>query len=346
MTTFIRNRWYPGAWSHELAPSPQGIKPIGRKILGEDIAFYRTATGKAVALASSCPHRYAPLEYGDIIGENLKCRYHGLQFAPDGKCAVDPGSDKPPAMRVKSYPIDEKDGMIFIWIGDDKPTEAAPDYLKYDEGYGGIGCGYLTVKSNYLIMIDNLCDDAHATHLHEMLATEGHVARPKNTITNDGSMASCITNIYDTTCVPFFRSFLKTEGNVDQRIVQAWYDPIYCRVKVGVIETGGDLEKRLGTDNLHMLVPETETTCHYFWSLARNAQLEDHALTEKLTKMLGHIFKTEDAWMAEGQQRNIGNEDMLNLNLSLLPQDKYAAIVKRNIHKVLMSQSAETVSVK
>ena len=62
--------------------------------------------------------------------------------------------------------------------------------------------------------------------------------------------------------------------------------------------------------------------------------------------MLLHIFKTEDAWMAEGQQRNIGNEDMLNLNLSLLPQDKYAAIVKRNINKVLMSQSAETVSVK
>ena len=82
---FLRNQWYAAAWADEVQ-----TEPIGRKILGEDIALYRTASGKAAAIGSVCPHRFAPLEYGVVIGENLKCKYHGLQFGPDGALQCDP----------------------------------------------------------------------------------------------------------------------------------------------------------------------------------------------------------------------------------------------------------------
>lgn len=340
MSSFIQNRWYAGAWSHELAPGPGGVvKPLGRKILGEDIAFYRTATGKAVALESACPHRFVPLEYGDVMGQNLRCKYHGLEFGPDGKCAVDPGNDKPPAMGVKSYNVEEKDGMIFIWIGDKDPTYPAPDCLKKDADYGGALRNHLRIEANYRYMLENLSDDAHATHLHSVLNTEKHDQRPKAVVTDEGNTAQSVISFYDTSCIPLFRPFINRPGNVDQRIKLTWFDPSYVRIKSGVREIGGDLENTIGVDSTHLLTPETESSSHYFWMFQRNAGLDDHNLTAIIDKTLSNIFKTEDAWMAEAQQRYVGDRKFEDLKPALLPQDKFAAIVRRNVNRLAAEEN-------
>jgi vanillate O-demethylase monooxygenase subunit len=346
MTSFIRNRWYAGVWSHELAPGPQGIKPIGRKILGEDVVFYRTATGKAVALESACPHRFVPLEYGDIMGENIKCKYHGLQFGPDGKCAVDPGNDKPPAMGVKSYPVEERDGMIFIWIGDGEPTVAAPDFLIRGEGYGGALRNSLPIKANYRFMIDNLADDAHATHLHSLLNTEKHDARPKTIVTDLDDRVVSVTDLHDTSCIPLFRPFMKGPGNVDQRIVLTWFDPSVVNIKAGVVEIGGDLKNTTGVDSIHMITPETESSSRYFWMFQRNAGTDDHLLTTKMDQQLKHIFQNEDAWMAEAQQRYVGDREFMDLKPALLPQDKMSVVIRRRMARLLEEQQTSVVEVK
>ena len=78
---FIRNAWYVAAWDHEL---PQdGL--LARTLLGEPLVFYRTAEGRAVALADRCPHRAAPLSLGRREGDGLRCQYHGMKFNADGQ---------------------------------------------------------------------------------------------------------------------------------------------------------------------------------------------------------------------------------------------------------------------
>jgi phenylpropionate dioxygenase-like ring-hydroxylating dioxygenase large terminal subunit len=340
MSSFIRNRWYIGALSQELAPGPQGIKPLGRKILGEDIAFYRTATGKVVALQSACPHRFAPLEYGDIIGENLKCRYHGLEFGPDGKCAKDPGNAKPPAMGVKSYPVAETKGFIFIWIGEEEPTEV-PTYLNHPPEYGGALRNHLVIQANYKLLLDNLADDAHATHLHEFLNTEGHDARPKTNVEDNGETAVSVIDILDTSCIPMFRPFMKKPGNVDQRVVITWHEPTTFNTKSGVQELGGDLENTIGVESIHSITPETETSSHYFWMFERNVGLDNHLLTAKMDQQLAHIFKAEDAWIAEAQQKYIGDKDFFDLKPALLPQDKFSVVIRRKVEKIAKEQQID-----
>ena len=84
---------------------------------------------KRAAIGSVCPHRFAPLEYGVVVGENLKCKYHGLQFGPDGECNVIPAGVRSPNMRTTAYPVAERDSMIFVWIGDDDRVVEAPGTL-------------------------------------------------------------------------------------------------------------------------------------------------------------------------------------------------------------------------
>ena len=337
--TFIRNRWYMAVWSHEISPGPGGMKPVGRKILGEDIVFFRDTKMQPQALSDICPHRFAPLSYGSIEGDNIKCRYHGLQFSSDGKCALDPSGAKPPPMSVKKYPIEERDGMIYVWIGDGEPTEPAPDWLAWEDGYGATLRGTVDVGASYRLMVDNLMDDAHATHLHELLANDGHIARPDQKIERVGDKVVMTNDIFDTDQAPFFKPLYRRPGNVDQRVVMTWNPVSAVRIKSTVRPVGADISEEIGVDSAHVLTPETETSCHYFYSFSRNANKEDHLFTQKMQQQLGHIFKTEDAWIAEGQQRFIGDKDFWDMKPALMAQDKAAVMVRREIDKMLSAQA-------
>nr|WP_295887752.1 Rieske 2Fe-2S domain-containing protein [uncultured Thiohalocapsa sp.] len=59
MGALLRRYWHPVAGSAELAPGE------ARKVrlLGEDLALFRTASGRLGLLEESCPHRRASLAY-------------------------------------------------------------------------------------------------------------------------------------------------------------------------------------------------------------------------------------------------------------------------------------------
>ena len=101
---FLRNTWYVAAWSHELPPGAL----LARTIAGEALVLWRTASGSIAALEDRCCHRQAPLSCGRVEADGLRCGYHGLKFAPDGRCIEVPGLDRvPPAARVRRYAVVE-----------------------------------------------------------------------------------------------------------------------------------------------------------------------------------------------------------------------------------------------
>ncbi|HEY0359512.1 MAG TPA: Rieske 2Fe-2S domain-containing protein, partial [Mycobacteriales bacterium] len=82
MTTFVRDQWYVAAYTHEVGRE----EILGRTILGEPIAFYRTEGGEAVALADRCVHRRFPLSESRLDGDNVVCGYHGFTYDQAGSC--------------------------------------------------------------------------------------------------------------------------------------------------------------------------------------------------------------------------------------------------------------------
>src|SRR5215813_7199899 len=121
---FLRNFWYVAAHSEELSRS----RALPRQILNEQVVLFRDEAGSGHALADRCPHRFAPLHLGKVRGSHIECAYHGLQFDGQGQCVFNPHSNAiPRAARVRSFPLVERHGFLWIWMGE--PAKASPESI-------------------------------------------------------------------------------------------------------------------------------------------------------------------------------------------------------------------------
>src|SRR5262245_33197630 len=162
---FLRNCWYVAGWSHHFGND--GL--VSRTILDDPMVLYRKSDGGIVALEDRCCHRLAPLSLGRIEGDDLRCLYHGLKFAPSGKCIEIPNQSFVPGRAgVRAYPVVERDCWVWVWMGD--PALADPALIPQALGHGDDGwimrTGELAYKANYELINDNLLDLAHLSYVH------------------------------------------------------------------------------------------------------------------------------------------------------------------------------------
>ena len=166
----LRNYWYPVMAAWRLGRRPKAIK-----VLGEDIAVFRDA-GKLYALAERCPHRGARLSQGRCLypgSGTLSCAYHGWTFSGEtGRCVAKlmEGPEAPMSRQaaVKSYPVRELRGAIWLFIGDiEAPAleQEVPEALRATADWHSFAT-WRTYRCNWRIMKDNLCHDMHAPFVH------------------------------------------------------------------------------------------------------------------------------------------------------------------------------------
>ncbi len=97
---YLKNAWYVAGWSSDISR-----EPIERTICEQSIVLFRKENGDPVAMGNMCPHRFAPLSAGKLVGDDLQCGYHGLRFGASGKCVLNPHAADgviPAKMRVRS----------------------------------------------------------------------------------------------------------------------------------------------------------------------------------------------------------------------------------------------------
>src|SRR5438067_6473234 len=127
MGDLLRRYWHPLATSTELAREPV----LAVKLLGENLALYRTDRGELGLVAQRCPHRGASLAYGIPENEGLRCPYHGWKFSPTGDCLEQPAepaeSSFKDRIRIPAYPVQELGGLIWAYFGLD-PAPLLPRY--------------------------------------------------------------------------------------------------------------------------------------------------------------------------------------------------------------------------
>ncbi|MGH7905147.1 MAG: Rieske 2Fe-2S domain-containing protein, partial [Candidatus Binataceae bacterium] len=100
---YAYNAWYVAAWGHEIDG-----KPLGRKLLDEPVVLFRGRNGRVAALEDRCCHRGTPLAEGEVVGDHIRCGYHGLVFDAAGRCVEIPGQPNiPTGARVRSFPVEE-----------------------------------------------------------------------------------------------------------------------------------------------------------------------------------------------------------------------------------------------
>lgn len=115
---FLRDLWYVAALDKGFAPGQMRREML----LGEPVAIGRLDNGELFALRDICPHRGVPLSAGRIMPDGaVECPYHGWRFKRDGVCSMIPslveGQDLDPAkIKVRSYPVREQDGLIWVYM--------------------------------------------------------------------------------------------------------------------------------------------------------------------------------------------------------------------------------------
>jgi phenylpropionate dioxygenase-like ring-hydroxylating dioxygenase large terminal subunit len=162
---FLRNCWYAAGWSRDFVP--EALTPV--TVLNDPVVIYRKADGSAVALADRCCHRFAPLSMGRLEGDNLRCMYHGLKFAPTGRCIEIPGQAKiPPQACVRGYPVVDKYSIAWIWMGEPSRADESsiPEFIGVDDPTWSMKPGRMDYNANYILINDNLLDLSHIAFLH------------------------------------------------------------------------------------------------------------------------------------------------------------------------------------
>ena len=122
---FLRNCWYVAAWDHELIDG----RMLARTILEEGVLLYKGESGKVVALRDRCCHRGALAVHGPARGRLRPLHVPRPEVRPTGKCIQIPGQDIVPAkLGVQSYPVVERDHLVWIWMGDPALADPGADH--------------------------------------------------------------------------------------------------------------------------------------------------------------------------------------------------------------------------
>ena len=162
----LRRYWQPVALAEELAGS-RPVKAV--RILGQDLVLFRGPDGRLGLLDRDCPHRGADLAFGRLEDGGLRCLFHGWLFDTDGKCLETPG--EPPESRIcsrvrqRAYPVQERGGIVFAFLGEGAPPAfAALDCFIAPDSHVFAFKGYL--DCNWLQAVEVGLDPAHASFLH------------------------------------------------------------------------------------------------------------------------------------------------------------------------------------
>ncbi|WP_343615913.1 aromatic ring-hydroxylating dioxygenase subunit alpha [Novosphingobium sp.] len=304
---FVHNAWYVAGWADELKSGER----LGRTFLGQPVALFRTASGQVGALEDRCVHRAMPLSAGVVDGEALRCLYHGLEFGTHGRCTHIPAQDKIPATaKVRSFPLVERDAMLWIWMGDAERADenAIPDYAFHRDPVWAWRGAHFHVKGNWQLLIDNLMDLSHLPYIHPHtiggnpelhFKTRTVATRQPNGVRVERRMPASVPP-------PTYVAAKGFKGLVD-RWQEIEFEPILIRIHTGACDEGtgaydGKREHGFSMRGFHGITPETESTTHYFWSMATNVTTGD--IPDLVFEQTARTFE-EDQIVLELQQRRI-----------------------------------------
>ena len=180
----LRRYWQPVALVDEFDPATDprmAQRPLKAvRVMGQDLVLFRDDAGRWGLLDRDCPHRGADLAYARHEGDGLRCPFHGWKFDATGRCLDTPaeplGSRLHERVSQRQYPVVERSGVLFAWLGEPGTQPPFPRYDCFEApdshtfAYKGLW------HCNWLQGFEVGIDPCHTSFLHRFL--------------NDASLAS------------------------------------------------------------------------------------------------------------------------------------------------------------
>jgi phenylpropionate dioxygenase-like ring-hydroxylating dioxygenase large terminal subunit len=341
--SYLVNAWYMAGWAHEFS-----MRPLARRICDLPMVLFRDMPSTVAALHDRCPHRFAPLSYGDVHDGNLQCRYHGLQFNREGVCVFNPHGPINPGARIRSFPAIERNGAVWVWMGTGTPDQEAVPDLPFIERTPATATSMdsLDVRANYLIVVDNILDLSHVDYLHPNTLGKGGpngagtftgvepeiVKEGDDRLTLRWSVDGAVPRPLEQKTMS-----LPPDDRVRRSTTLVWMAPSVMTLSTVVESQSGIAAQQF--DNTHILTPETSSTSHYFFSSTRDFAVDDSALNEEIAATRRRIFQEEDEWICHGIQDRLEGSDFWSLRPSLLRTDAASVQMRRMLDRLIAAEN-------
>ncbi len=171
---FMRRYWQPAALVEELEGA-RPAKPV--RLLGEHLVVFKDEAGRYGLVERACPHRGADLAYGRCEDGGLRCTFHGWLFDVTGQCLETPAEPEDSTLhtrvRVRSYPVVARSGILWAYMGEGAPPPIASlDCFQAPETHTFAFKGLW--ECNWLQALEVGIDPAHASFLHRFFEDEDH----------------------------------------------------------------------------------------------------------------------------------------------------------------------------
>jgi phthalate 4,5-dioxygenase len=168
MGELFRRYWLPALLAEELAEHDGA--PVRVKLLGERLVCFRDSDGRLGAVDEFCAHRGVSLWFGRNEQGGLRCPYHGWKYDVQGQCTEVPsepeGSRFCEKVKLKSYPLVERGGIAWIYMG---PRDAQPPLPEWEFATVPRAQSYTSKRlqeSNWLQALEGGIDSSHVSFLH------------------------------------------------------------------------------------------------------------------------------------------------------------------------------------
>lgn len=343
-TPYLREAWYAAALSTDVGP--EAFFP--RTLLDTPVLLYRRADGRAVALHDRCPHRFAPLSQGKRCGDEVACPYHALRFNAEGRCTHNPHGNGliPQAAQVRSFPIEERHGFLWIWMGETPPDLGRlPDFSPLDAGPDtGIAFTYMRMKAHFELIIDNVMDLSHVDHVHgEIITTRGQLSPLVPQLREEDGAIAARWEWKQTPAMMIFANFMPRPADEARMFVQVnWTPPANIQLSIGATQDEGpmDLQHCLGQYDLHTCTPETADTTHYFFATRRNHLEHDGEFNRMKIQAMHAAFENEDGPIIEAVHQRMGTADFFSLKPVLISSDAAPVRVRRRLAQLIAQETS------
>lgn len=306
---FIKNCWYVAAFGDELT----NLSLTARTIVGERVVLFRQFDGSVTALEDRCCHRGLPLSMGSLNGNLLRCNYHGLEFAGDGKCVRIPGQATiPPSARVRSFPVLERGRAVWIWMGDPAQADDAliPAFPWFNDLNWDWKSKLFNIKCNFEMLHDNLLDLTHLAYVHSRTLggdPNSHFNAEMSTArTERGVKVS--RWLRGSNPSPMYKRLGRFTDKVD-RWQEFEFVPGLITLYGGAVDAGTITEDDQRPGGVHLrlfdaITPETENTTLNFFCVGQNFDIGNQEATAAL---FGELERTvlEDIEVLEAQQTRV-----------------------------------------
>jgi len=325
------DHWYVAGLTEEFSRELKA-----KTLLERSIVFYRKEDGSLVALQNRCAHRSFPLAASKLIGDNIRCGYHGIEFNPEGEIVSVPCQTNCPKRSVKKYPIKEVGPFAWIWMGD--PDKADESEITDTGGIFAPGwrtfIGEKPLAGNYLLIHENLADLSHVQYLHgeTVGAPEdwGFAEIPVEIMREGDRITLCRPSSDWDVLRPFFPPGVDLSGReiasqnggnfVTPALHTGWN-------RAQLLDSNNDEQVNYDHEFTHFITPETAKTTHYWYAVSRNCDLENKAFDEIFENVIAVAFE-EDVFAINAIQRLL-DEDTHTINDVSISADKAGILVRQ-----------------